>query len=182
MFNPFIFVSTKFVPWSKAVFPNDGRLMLNLLLAILVEFWLCLLGLHFFLILIECVFSHGYSCCGTRSLRRMAGKGLPDRAEIIIIIWPNEWWTSAICRRMGACLSCCLGAKSESGKSYSLTETSEADSKAAKAPKKMGNLLSVDQQRLETASKTGVFALQVIYLNTHFFLNRTYKILYLRKI
>jgi hypothetical protein len=57
----------------------------------------------------------------------------------------------------------------EASGSYPLTNTSESgtnsERQAKPAQKKMGNLLSVEQQRLDTASKTGVFALQVNGLN-----------------
>ena len=66
---------------------------------------------------------------------------------------------------MGQCFSCCFGKRSGSGDSYSLTSNSDGTTNQQRpAQKKMGNLLSVDQQRLETASKTGVFALQVVTL------------------
>ena len=70
---------------------------------------------------------------------------------------------------MGNCFSCCNGVadpEAEAHGSHPLTNTSESgatnsENKAKSQQKKMGNLLSVEQQRLETASKTGVFALQV---------------------
>jgi hypothetical protein len=55
---------------------------------------------------------------------------------------------------------------SDANGSNPLTESGAVNSEnKAKPQKKMGNLLSVEQQRLETASKTGVFALQVNALN-----------------
>ena len=69
---------------------------------------------------------------------------------------------------MGHCFSCCNGVTDgpEDNGSHPLTNSSasgaaNSENKAKPQQKKMGNLLSVEQQRLDTASKTGVFALQV---------------------